>query len=116
MEARDLVPSWIDPVLRGLGRTVPSAGPPRQAERVLPRRRNRLPEAELEVRVVRPLDLTQPRQVRAVVGALPGGELRVDVVLVRLSRGEGPRRPPDAVDPGAGRPGRAAGREVLERE
>ena len=54
------------------------------------RRRDRLAEAEHEVRVHVGLDLPQARQVRGVVGALPGGAVVVFAVglLVALEAAE----------------------------
>ena len=80
--------------------------------------RDRLAEAEAEVRVVGALDLAQPGQVRPVVGPPPAVQVRVDVVLVGLPGRVGAQRPPHALDPGpAGAGGgRAEVGRVLERE
>src|SRR2546426_8417616 len=75
-----------------------------------------LSEVEEARGVVAMLDAPQPRVVRAVVGALPAGQLGIDVVHVGLPGHVGTERRVEVAHPGEvrGRSGRVAGRPVRE--
>src|SRR5207247_6189664 len=91
---------------------------PIAASRATPRRSlaDALREAEEARRVVAVLHAPEASVVRAVVGALPAAELRVDVVHVRLAGHPRAERRVEAAHPGEvrGRSRRVAGRPVRE--